>query len=64
MHPDSVSSGRFGVGYDHPSQEMDNTVFPPAHSAHGLELMAATMFPQGTNLNKPLFPVTSRGQLG
>ena len=46
MNPDSVSSGRFGVGYAHPSQEMDNTVFPPAHSAYGLELMTATKFPQ------------------
>ncbi len=43
---------------------MDNTVFPPAHSAYGLELMTATKFPQWTNLKKPLFPVTSRGQLG
>ena len=64
MHSDSVSSGRFGVGYAHPSQEMDNTVFPPAHSAYGLELLKATKFPQWTNLKKPLFPVTSRGQLG
>ncbi len=37
-----MSSERFGVGYAHPSQEMDNTVFPPAHSAYGLELMTAT----------------------
>ena len=59
-----MSSERFGVGYAHPSQEMDNTVFPPAHSAYGLELMTAAKFPQWTNLKKPLFPVTSRGQLG
>ena len=59
-----MSSGRFGVGYAHPSQEMDNTVFPPAHSAYGLELMTATKFPQWTNLKKPLLPVPSRGQLG
>ena len=45
-HPDSVSSERFGVGYAHPNQEMDNTVFPPAHSAYGLELMTATKVPQ------------------
>ena len=64
MHPDSVSSERFGVGYAHPSQEMYNTVFPPAHSAYELELMTATTFLQWTNLKKPLFPVTSRGQLG
>ncbi len=63
MHPDSVSSERFGVGYTHPSLEMDNTVFPPAHCAYGLELMTATNFLQWTNLKKPLLLVTSRGQL-
>ena len=64
MHPDSVSSARFGVGYAHPSQEMDNTVFSPAHSAYGFELMTTTKFLQWTNLKKPLLPVTSRGELG
>ena len=64
MHPDSVSSGRFVVGYAQFSLEMDNTVFLPAHSAYGLELKTATKFLQWTNLKKPLFPVTSRGQLG
>ena len=33
-------------GYAHPSQEMDNTVFLPAHSAQVLELMTATKFPR------------------
>ena len=46
MHPDSVLPGKFGVGYALPSLEMDNTVFPPANSAYGLELMSATKFPQ------------------
>ena len=63
MYPDSVSSGRW-VGYAHSSLEMNNTVFPPAHSTYGLELMTAAKFQQWTNLKKPLLPVTSRGQLG
>ena len=46
MHPDSVTSGRFGVGYAHPSLEMDITVFPPVHSAEIFELMTAAKFPQ------------------
>ncbi len=46
MHSDSVSSGTFGVGYAHSTLEMDNTVFPPAHSAYGSELITATKFPQ------------------
>ena len=32
------------VGYVHSILEMDNAVFPPAHSAEGLEPMPATKF--------------------
>ena len=32
------------VGYVHSTLKMDNTVFPPAHSAEVLELMIATKF--------------------
>ena len=30
------------VGYAHSTLEIHSTVFPPVHSAHGLELMTAT----------------------
>ena len=52
------------AGYACSTLEMYNTVFPPAHGAQVLELMTATKFPWWTNLNKPQFSVTSRGQLG
>ena len=52
------------VGYNHSIREMDNTVFPHDQGAWVLELMKATKVPKWTNLKTPLFPVTSRGQLG
>ncbi len=52
------------VGYVHSALKMDNTVFPPAHSTEVLELLIATKFPQWIYLKRPLFSVTSRGQLG